>query len=279
MKYLFDEVSVQCSQNVTNTYSTSFSIAVRLLSPKIRESIYAVYGFVRLADEIVDSFDGYDKESLLNELETDVNTAIKRRISLNPILNSFQKAIHKYNIDLEYINTFLQSMKTDLSKNKYCEYSDYTKYIYGSADVVGLMCLKIFVQGDTNKFEQLKHTAMKLGSAFQKINFLRDIKEDLEILNRSYFPHLKNNRIDNTTKAMIISEIKKEMNTAYDGIRLLPIEARLGVYTSFIYYKHLLRKLTKANIEEINQARIRLSNPAKLGLLATSFVKFKLNLL
>lgn len=279
MKKLFDSVSYQCSQKVTSIYSTSFSLAVKMLSPKIQGAIYAVYGFVRVADEIVDSFHDYDKESLFNEYEDSLGKALQRRISLNPILNAFQEVAHKYNIDYELIDAFMQSMRADLHKQSYSTIADYEKYIYGSADVVGLMCLKIFVNGNQKLYDELEYSAKKLGSAFQKVNFLRDLKDDLEFLNRSYFPHLRGGNLESSGKAEIISEIEQDFKEAYLGILKLPIEAKFGVYTAYIYYRKLLKKLKKVNAKELKEKRIRLSNPTKIRLLATSFVNYKLNLL
>ena len=279
MKELFDKLSYQCSHKVTSMYSTSFSLAVKMLSPKIQKDIYAIYGFVRFADEIVDTFHDFDKEVLLDEFENDLYKSIERRISLNPILNSFQEVVHKNNIDKGLIDHFMKSMRADLFKSEYQSIEEYEDYIYGSADVVGLMCLKVFVQGDQKKYEELKGPAMKLGSAFQKVNFLRDIKDDTEDLHRSYFPHIQGGVIDNVAKGQIIDEINKDFQDAYEGILQLPIEAKFGVYTAFIYYRKLLRKLTKTKASEINEKRIRISNPMKMFLLTKSFVNYKLNLL
>lgn len=279
MKELFDKLSFRCSHRVTSMYSTSFSHAVKMLRPKIQNDIYAIYGFVRFADEIVDSFHDYDKKLLLDEFEIDLHKALDRKISLNPILNAFQMVVHKYQIDNELIMHFLKSMRADLEKQEYNTTEEYEDYIYGSADVVGLMCLKVFVQGDQNKFEQLKKPAMKLGSAFQKVNFLRDIKDDSENLHRHYFPQIKGDVIDREAKEMIIEEINKDFEDAYKGIVQLPLEAKFGVYTAYIYYKNLLRKLKKTKADEILEKRIRISNPMKMVLLTKSFVHYKLNLL
>jgi phytoene synthase len=279
MKELFDKLSFRCSHKVTSIYSTSFSHAVKMLRPKIQNDIYAIYGFVRFADEIVDSFHDYDKQLLLDEFEIDLYKALDRKISLNPILNAFQLVVHKYQIDDELIKHFLKSMRADLEKQEYNTTEEYEDYIYGSADVVGLMCLKVFVQGDQNRFEQLKKPAMKLGSAFQKVNFLRDIKDDSENLNRHYFPHIKGDVINREVKEMIIAEINKDFDEAYEGIVQLPLEAKFGVYTAYIYYKNLLRKLKTTEAEEIREKRIRISNPMKMVLLTKSFVNYKLNLL
>ena len=279
MKELFDELSYQCSHKVTSMYSTSFSLAVKMLSPKIQKDIYAIYGFVRFADEIVDTFHDYEKEVLLDEFEKDLYKAIDRGISLNPILNSFQEVVNKHQIDASLIDHFMKSMRADLYKSEYQSIEEYEDYIYGSADVVGLMCLKVFVQGDQKRFDELKEPAMKLGSAFQKVNFLRDLKDDTEHLQRSYFPHIQGGVIDGVVKEQIIEEIDKDFQEAYVGILQLPIEAKFGVYTAFIYYRKLLRKLTVTKASEIKEKRIRISNPMKMFLLTKSFVNYKLNLL
>lgn len=279
MKELFDNLSYQCSHKVTSMYSTSFSLAVKMLSPKIQKDIYAIYGFVRFADEIVDTFHDYDKEILLDEFEKDLYNALERRISMNPILNSFQEVVHKHQIDTSLIDHFMKSMRADLDKNEYQSIEEYNEYIYGSADVVGLMCLKVFVQGDQQRFDELKEPAMKLGSAFQKVNFLRDLKDDTEDLQRSYFPHIQGDILDNHTKQQIINEINQDFQEAYAGILKLPIEAKFGVYTAFIYYRKLLRKLNVTKASEIRDKRIRISNPMKMFLLTKSFVNYKLNLL
>ena len=278
MKQLFDEVTFKCSKLVTKNYSTSFSLAVKMLSPDIRDAIYSIYGFVRFADEIVDSFHDFDKEILITDFEKDYYKAFISGISLNPILNSFQKTVKKYNITDDLIQAFLKSMKLDLVKSDYKDKEEYKDYIYGSADVVGLMCLKVFVGGDVQKYEQLKDEAMRLGSAFQKVNFLRDLKDDNLILNRNYFPGLDLNSFDENSKKIIISEIEEDFRIAYKGITNLPIEAKFGVYTAFVYYKKLLKKLENTPSHQIGTSRIRVSNYVKFGLLAKSFVTYKLKL-
>jgi phytoene/squalene synthetase len=279
MKELFDSVSNECSKLVTKKYSTSFSLAVKMLSPKIRTDIYNIYGFVRFADEIVDTFHGYDKEVLINNFEKDYYLAKEQGISLNPILNSFQQTVNKYQIPDEMVAAFLKSMKADLYKTEYQTKAEYDAYIYGSADVVGLMCLKVFVNGDDERFDVLKDAAMRLGSAFQKVNFLRDLKDDYEILNRSYFPNVDLGKLDATSKQLIIDDIKKDFDFAYEkGILKLPVEAKFGVYMAYRYYKRLLKKLNKVPSEKIMDTRIRISNPMKINLLARSYVKYKLNI-
>ena len=280
MKALFDQVSNNCSKLVTKKYSTSFSLAVKMLSPKIRTAIYNIYGFVRFADEIVDSFHSYDKEKLMNKFESDYYDALEDGISLNPILNAFQKTVFQYQIPDDLVQSFLKSMKADLYKTEYTTKEEYDSYIYGSADVVGLMCLKVFVNGDTQKYDELKHAAMRLGSAFQKVNFLRDLKDDIEVLDRSYFPNVDLRALDNDSKNLIIQEIEEDFEVAFkDGILKLPIEAKFGVYVAFRYYKRLLKKLKNTPSSEIMETRIRISNPMKINLLARSFVKYKLNLI
>jgi 15-cis-phytoene synthase len=278
MKQLFDDVSFKCSKLVTKSYSTSFSLAVYMLSPSIRNAIYSVYGFVRFADEIVDSFHGYDKEKLINDFELEYYKGLEAGISLNPILNSFQHTVKEYNISDDLVQAFLKSMKLDLIKTDYNSMAEYQEYIYGSADVVGLMCLKVFVKGNQKRYEQLKDEAMRLGSAFQKVNFLRDLKDDNLLLNRNYFPGVDLNSFDEKAKKTIIKEIQEDFKVAYEGIVKLPAEAKFGVYTAYVYYKKLLNKLENTPYHEIGNARIRVSNYTKAGLLAKSFVSYKLRM-
>lgn len=278
MKKLFDEVSFKCSVLVTKSYSTSFSLAVYMLAPIIRDAIYSIYGFVRFADEIVDSFHGYDKENLINDFENEYYKAQKFGISLNPILNSFQQTVTKYNISDDLIQSFLKSMKMDLVKSDYHTKQEYDEYIYGSADVVGLMCLKVFVNGDNEKYHELKSEAMRLGSAFQKVNFLRDLKDDNLVLNRNYFPGVDLKSFDEKAKNMIINEIEEDFRIALLGIKKLPLEAKFGVYTAYVYYRKLLKKLKNTPCHRIGTERIRVSNYTKVRLFANSFVTYKLNL-
>lgn len=278
MKSLFDDVSFKCSKLVTKNYSSSFSIAVKMLSPSIRDAIYSIYGFVRFADEIVDSFHDYEKENLIDDFEKEYYKAVNLGISLNPILNSFQHTVKEYNITDDLVQAFLKSMKQDLTKSSYNTQTEYADYIFGSADVVGLMCLKVFTKGNNTKYEQLKNEAMRLGSAFQKVNFLRDLKDDNLILNRTYFPGINLNNFTEAAKTQIISEIEDDFNIAYQGIVKLPIEAKFGVYTAYVYYKKLLTKLKNTPYHEIGNSRIRVSNYTKAGLLAQSFVTYKLKL-
>ena len=279
VKDFYDIVSYDCSKLVTQRYSTSFSLGTRLLSNSIRVHIYNIYGFVRFADEIVDSFHEFNKVDLLNRFEEDLMHAISNKISLNPILNSFQFTVNEKKIDIELIKSFLKSMRMDLTKNNYKTKKEYDEYIYGSADVVGLMCLKVFVDGNNSKYEKLKPYAMSLGSAFQKVNFLRDLNADFKNLDRTYFPNLNLSNFDEESKINIINEIEKDFNHALKGIFMLPESSRLGVYTAYKYYRKLLIKLKKTPSVKIQSARIRVPNYQKMGVLAQSFVKFHLNLL
>lgn len=278
MKKTFDDVSIKCSKLVTKQYSTSFSLAVKMLDKSIRDAIYSIYGFVRFSDEIVDSFHGFNKEHLIKSFEKDYYDALETKISLNPILNSFQHTVRDYGIDNKLVQAFLKSMKLDLKKNQYNQ-EEYKEYIYGSADVVGLMCLKVFVKGDQEKYDSLEESAMKLGSAFQKVNFLRDLKDDYEELNRSYFPNIDVKDLNNESKKVIIQEIEADFKDALLGIKNLPKEAKFGVYTAYVYYLSLLRKLKRTPAERIMSTRIRISNPYKLLLLIKSFVTYKTNLI
>jgi phytoene/squalene synthetase len=279
MKSIFDSVSAECSRNVTRSYSTSFSSAVKMLSPTIRQDIYNIYGFVRFADEIVDSFHDYNKIELFERFETDTHLALKEKISLNPILNSFQHTVTKYAIDQNLIDAFMHSMRLDLYKSEYKTMDEYHQYIYGSADVVGLMCLKVFVRGDMEQYDSLKASAMRLGSAFQKVNFLRDLKADFEDLSRTYFPNTDLTKLDEKSKNEIIDEIEADFKAAFSGIINLPIEAKFGVYTAYVYYKKLLAKLKSTPSTEIKNTRIRVSDYQKFGLFAKCYLTYKLNII
>ncbi len=279
MEQLFHDASFECSKIVTRTYSTSFSIAVKLLAPSIRTDIYNIYGFVRYADEIVDSFLNYNKELLLDRFEEEYYISLKEGISLNPIINSFIKTVKKCNISDDMVSAFLKSMRLDLTKSDYKSQHEYEEYIYGSADVVGLMCLKVFVGGDDQKYNELKSSAMSLGTAFQKVNFLRDLKDDYETLNRSYFPNVNIAKLTQEDKNAIVKEIEADFAKAYEGIVLLPVEARLGVYTAYVYYKKLLNKINKVSSDKILSTRIRVSNPNKMSLIAKSYFMYKLNMI
>ncbi|MEL0644420.1 phytoene/squalene synthase family protein [Olleya sp. Ti.3.14] len=279
MKTLFDSVSYDCSKIVTQSYSTSFSLATKMLANTIRQDIYNIYGFVRFADEIVDTFHEYNKKELFKRFEDDLEFALRDKISLNPILNAFQHTYHKCNIDKHMVDSFMKSMRLDLSKTKYTTDQEYKDYIYGSADVVGLMCLKVFVKGDNEKYEALKSTAMSLGSAFQKVNFLRDLKADHELLDRTYFPNTDLTNLTEADKLYIINDIENDFNEGLKGIKQLPIEAKFGVFMAYRYYNQLLKKLKKTPALEIKNTRIRVPNYKKAELLTRSYVKYQLNLL
>ena len=279
MKEVFDLVSFDCSKLVTRRYSTSFSIGTSLLGKKVKRHIYNIYGFVRFADEIVDSFHKFNKKDLLDKFENDLFYAIENKISLNPILNSFQFTVNENNIEIELINSFMKSMRLDLNKSLYKTESEYKKYVYGSADVVGLMCLKVFVKGDLKKYNRLKANAMALGSAFQKVNFLRDLKTDSEVLKRNYFPNVNVSNFDEKTKQKIILEIESDFKNALEGINKLPDDSRLGVYTAYKYYNKLLLKLKRTPSLNIKKIRIRIPNYQKIGVLAKSYLKFHLKLI
>ena len=279
MKEVFDLVSFDCSKLVTRRYSTSFSMGTSLLGKKIKRHIYNIYGFVRFADEIVDSFHKFNKKDLLDKFENDLFYAIENKISLNPILNSFQFTVNENNIEIELINSFMKSMRLDLNKSLYKTESEYKKYVYGSADVVGLMCLKVFVKGDLKKYNRLKANAMALGSAFQKVNFLRDLKTDSEVLKRNYFPNVNVSNFDEKTKQKIIVEIESDFKNALEGINKLPDDSRLGVYTAYKYYNKLLLKLKRTPSLNIKKIRIRIPNYQKIGVLAKSYLKFHLKLI
>jgi phytoene synthase len=279
MKSLFDNVSHECSKIVTTSYSTSFSMATKMLSKTIRQDIYNIYGFVRFADEIVDTFHDYDKEKLFNNFSEELEKALDMKISLNPILNSFQETYHKYGINKNMVDAFMKSMRLDLHKQNYLTDEEYKNYIYGSADVVGLMCLKVFVKGNQEEYDELKSSAMSLGSAFQKVNFLRDLKADFEGLSRTYFPNTDLNKLDESSKKAIIEDIEEDFRKGLIGIKQLPLEARFGVFMAYRYYNKLLEKLKKTPALEIKSARIRVPNYRKVELLTRSYVKYQLNLL
>ena len=278
MKQLFDSVSFKCSEITTTSYSTSFSFGIKALNKALHTHIYNIYGFVRFADEIVDSFHQFNKDELLKEFKEDTHKSIKEKISLNPILNSFQHTVNRYNIGLDLVNTFLDSMEMDLKPHLYDE-DKYDKYILGSAQVVGLMCLKVFVDGNNNQYMELKPHAMSLGSAFQKINFLRDIKADFEKLGRTYFPNVDISKFNTEDKKIIEIDIKKDFENALIGIKKLPKKSRSGVYLAYIYYFKLFEKIKALSPERILSERIRIPNGVKVALICQTVIKDKLNLL
>ena len=262
----------------TKSYSTSFSLGIRFLAPDLRDPIYAIYGFVRFADEIVDTFHGYDKKDLLKRFREDTYRSIEEGISLNPILNSFQHAVNQYGIDKDCIETFLESMRMDLYKNAYTK-EEYDQYILGSAEVVGLMCLKVFLRGNDDEYAKLKPYAMKLGSAFQKINFLRDLHADYEGLGRTYFPGLEMGEFNDRAKAQIEADVEKDFSVGYEGIKMLPKDARFGVFVAYVYYYKLFRKIKQKPTHAILNSRIRISNKRKIALFCSSYVRHSFNLL
>lgn len=278
MKKLFDELAYDVSKKTTEKYSTSFSLGILALKPNIRRGVYAIYGYVRLADEIVDSFHGYNKENLLNRLKLETATALEERISLNPILQSFQETVHKYNIDRNLIDQFLHSMAMDLKKINYN--SDlYNEYIHGSAEVVGLMCLQVFTEADKKKYQELKPYAMKLGSAFQKINFLRDLKDDFQELGRTYFPNVNMLAFNDHIKYQIENEIELEFKEALIGIKKLPNSSKFGVYLAYKYYLSLFYKIKSKDSNQILNSRTRIHNLQKVYVAFKSYLRYKVAIL
>ena len=278
MKHIFDNVSKKCSKITTRSYSTSFSFGIKALDKKLHDPIYGIYGFVRLADEIVDTFHDYDKLELFYKFKEDTIEAINKKISLNPILNHFQEVVNYYKIDWNLINTFLNSMEMDLKDQVY-DKEKYQEYILGSAEVVGLMCLKIFVNGNSEKYINLKPFAMKLGSAFQKVNFLRDVNDDFKKLGRTYFPNVDMNNFNEIEKKKIENEIENEFKHALIGIRKLPFSSRGGVYLAYRYYYNLFIKIQNTSSRKILETRIRIPNFNKIGLMLKSMVRHQFNLL
>ncbi len=276
MKALFDSVSIRSSRMITKAYSTSFSLGILGLDKKYHDPIYAIYGFVRFADEIVDSFEGYPQKELLERFWKDTYLALDEKISLNPVLNSFQQVVNTFEIDRGLIETFLKSMEMDLYKNDYDE-EGYKAYILGSAEVVGLMCLKVFVDGSEERYQTLKKPAMQLGSAFQKINFLRDLHADYKKLGRTYFPGVDLNNFDETVKTEIEADIDIDFRAGYEGIKQLPKGARFGVYIAYVYYYSLFKKIKKTHCDIILSQRVRISNKRKYGLFLSSFVRHTIN--
>lgn len=278
MRKLFDEVSERSSKVTTQSYSTSFTLGIKLLNKKFHQPVYNIYGFVRFADEIVDTFLEQDQQTLLDEFKQATHKAIERGISLNPILNAFQKTVNKYKIEPVLYNTFLDSMYMDLKPQQYDE-GKYKQYIFGSADVVGLMCLRIFCEGDENRYQQLKPQAMKLGSAFQKVNFLRDIKNDKEALGRMYFPNVKSTDFTTSQKKAIEKDIELDFKMALEGIKQLPAGARLGVYAAYVFYRALFKKIKGVSAERLFKERIRINNFFKFLLVIRSYVLCRFGLI
>lgn len=276
MKKLFDDLSVEVSKMTTRKYSTSFSLGIYFLSPTIRNSIYSIYGFVRVADEIVDSFDGFDRKMLLTKFRTETFESIDYGISTNPILHSFQHVVNEHQIDLQLIDIFLKSMEMDLEKVQFTR-EKFDQYILGSAEVVGLMCLHVFCQGNAQQFEELKPYAMKLGAAFQKVNFLRDLKDDYELLGRNYFPSVNFSKFELQQKRQIEKEIEQDFHDALIGIKKLPSCCRGGVYLAYVYYISLFKKIKRLPASKILEERVRINNTQKLGLMVNSMVQYKMN--
>ncbi|PWK79253.1 phytoene/squalene synthetase [Mucilaginibacter oryzae] len=278
MKERFDVLSAKCSRETTRLYSTSFSLGILFFDKEVRHPIYAIYGFVRLADEIVDSFHDYPKSQMLAELKEETFTAIERGISINPVINSFQQVVNRFGIKREWIELFLKSMEMDLADQVYNP-EKYDEYILGSAQVVGLMCLHVFTKGNQDEFERLRIPAMKLGSAFQKVNFLRDVNADYEALNRTYFPNVDLSAFSDADKREIEDDILREFDEALGGIRQLPRSCRKGVYLAYVYYRKLFTKIAKVPAQKVMQERIRVSNGHKFYLMFDSLVRYKLNVL
>ncbi|WP_420147781.1 phytoene/squalene synthase family protein [Spirosoma sp.] len=278
MMALFNKTALECSKLITERYSTSFTLGIKTLDRKFHLPIYAIYGFVRYADEIVDTFHDYDKKTLLERFKHDTYQAIDEGISLNPVLQSFQLVVRQYNIEPELIDAFLKSMEMDLYYQEY-DAANYDKYIYGSAEVVGLMCLRVFCEGDCKEFDHLCEPARKLGSAFQKVNFLRDLKSDFVERGRTYFPGVDFNDFGYEAKQRIETDIQQDFDEAYKGIMKLPRGARMGVYLAYIYYQKLFDKIKRLPVSQIQAERVRVPNPQKIALLAQTYLKYRLNVI
>jgi phytoene synthase len=278
MKQKFDTLSHEISKKITRSYSTSFSSGIRFLNKEFHAPVYAVYGFVRLADEIVDSFHDYDKKYLLDKFRADTYEALEQKISLNPVLNSFQETAHRFNIDITLIDTFLNSMEMDLQETIHTTES-YKQYILGSAEVVGLMCLQVFIKGNAIQYEKLKPAAMKLGSAFQKVNFLRDAREDFHALGRNYFPDVNLQKFTTKEKKQIEADIENDFDEALVGIRQLPLGARSGVYLAYYYYRKLFEKIRRSDVKHVMKKRIRIPNLEKFVCMFKSYFRHQFNLL
>lgn len=275
MDKLYNDISYNIGKVITQAYSTSFSLSILMLGKEVRKPIYGIYGFVRLADEIVDTYSGANKGELLERFKSDTYQAIVEGVSLNPVLHAFQMVVNQYDITHDLIDAFFNSMKMDLTENSH-DHDSYDQYIYGSAEVVGLMCLKIFVNGDTTRYDELKGSAQKLGAAFQKVNFLRDLKDDYIGRGRVYFPGLQYEVLTEECMAAIYLEIEKDFDDAFEGIINLPDNARFGVYTAYTYYRRLYNKIRKLQVAELIKARIRVPNYEKVSMIITNYVKLNL---
>lgn len=278
MLELFNQTTLQCSKIITEHYSTSFTLGIRTLDRKFHLPIYAIYGFVRYADEIVDTFHDFDKKSLLDRFRRDTYQAIEEKISLNPVLHSFQLVVNQYHIERELIDAFLHSMEMDLEEREYTE-DGYQEYIYGSAEVVGLMCLRVFCEGDLPQYHHLREGARRLGAAFQKVNFLRDLKSDFQDRGRVYFPGVDFKKFDPASKKEIEADIQADFDAAYQAILQLPVGARQGVYLAYVYYQTLFNKIKRLPAARIQEERIRVPDGRKLALLAQTYVKFRMSAL
>ena len=278
MMELYDQTTFECSKLITQRYSTSFTLGIKTLDKKFHYPIYSIYGFVRYADEIVDTFHDFDKKGLLERFKADTYEAIERGLSLNPVLHSFQAVVNEYHIDHELIDSFLYSMELDLTENSY-NTDGYEEYIYGSAEVVGLMCLRVFCEGDKAQYDSLKEPARKLGSAFQKVNFIRDIKSDYEDRGRVYFPGIDFNDFTKSAKEQIEADIQKDFDEALDGIMRLPSGAKMGVYLAYKYYLKLFRKIRNCPASRIKEERIRIPDLRKMGILLSTYFQHRLNVL
>lgn len=278
MNTKYEDISLKTSKIITRTYSTSFSIGIRLLHDSVRDPIYAIYGFVRMADEIVDTFSSQDQFKLFNEFTSAYHQALRDQFSIHPVIHAFQKVVHKYNIE-PLVEDFLESMALDLQKTVYHTDEEIKQYIHGSADVVGLMCLKVFVSGNETEYLRLKPYAIKLGSAFQKVNFLRDLKQDRDGLGRHYFPQLNAYSFNDNQKDLIIEDIRHDFAEALIGIKALPMNSKFGVYVAYKYYLNLLKKLSYSNCDQILANRIRIPNYKKLFLLNKAYLRYWFNVL
>jgi len=279
MVEFYDKVSVQTSKMLTASYSTSFSIAIKMLNSKMQKAIYGIYGFVRIADEIVDTFHDYNQKKILDDFENQFKKDFQEGLSTNPILHSFIQTVKEYNIPMEQIDAFLKSMKADLHKNIYYSTDETQEYIYGSAEVVGLMCLRVFVDGNTQKYEELKDSAKYLGSAFQKVNFLRDLKADYEGLNRVYFANFTTDLFNEQMKNALVMDIKRDFDNAKIGIRKLPGKSKIAVWLAYAYFKQLLIKLERTPAKELISRRVRVNNFIKFLLLIRAYFNYKLRLI
>lgn len=278
MKKIYDKIAIDTSKTITRRYSTSFSLGIRFLSKELREPIYNIYGFVRVADEIVDTFHDHPQREMLDEFRVDTYQAIARKISTNPVLQAFQKVVNEFGIERELIETFLDSMEMDLEKVEYNP-EKYKQYILGSAEVVGLMCLRVFVNKNNALYDELKPYAMKLGSAFQKINFLRDLKADYNDLGRMYFPDVDLSDFNDAVKKCLEKEIQEDFHQGYLGIKKLPKSSRFGVYVAYVYYSRLLHSISQKPASMLLQERVRIPNHRKYALFLGSYVKHSFNLI